>query len=36
LHLPLGQLALEGFREKMAAIESDIQGWELKSRDTAF
>lgn len=36
LHLPLGSLAIDGFREKMAAIEKDIQIWEAKSRNTEY
>ncbi|MBS3914920.1 MAG: SDR family NAD(P)-dependent oxidoreductase [Bacteroidetes bacterium] len=36
LHLPLGALAIEGFREKMKAIESDISNWEKLSRATEF
>lgn len=36
LHLPLGPLALAGFREKMEALEKDIQQWETKSHATSF
>ncbi len=36
LHLPLGEFAIDGFREKMAVVENDIKAWEDKSRDTAF
>ncbi len=36
LHLPLGPLALAGFREKIEALEKDIQQWETKSHATSF
>jgi NAD(P)-dependent dehydrogenase (short-subunit alcohol dehydrogenase family) len=36
LHLPLGELAIEGFREKMRSLELDIKTWEDRSRATAF
>lgn len=36
LHLPLGALAIDGFREKMQQLEADIRAWEPLSRDTAF
>lgn len=36
LHLPLGDMAIDGFREKMALIESDIAEWESRSRATTF
>ncbi|MFN5251011.1 MAG: oxidoreductase [Bacteroidia bacterium] len=36
LHLPLGQMAVDGFREKMSQIEADIQTWEARSTRTQF
>lgn len=36
LHLPLGELAIEGFRDKMKTLEEDIRNWEEKSRNTAY
>lgn len=36
LHLPLGPFAIDGFREKMASLESDIRAWETDSRNTGF
>lgn len=36
LHLPLGNLAINGFREKMEQLEHDISKWETASRDTEF
>lgn len=36
LHLPLGQMAVDGFREKMSQIEADIQAWEQRSCKTQF
>lgn len=36
LHLPLGELAIAGFREKMESISADIQNWETDSIRTKF
>ena len=36
LHLPLGDVAIDGFREKMKALEAEISEWESKSRATKF
>lgn len=36
LHLPLGALAIDGFREKMKALSADIDAWEMRSRNTEF
>lgn len=36
LHLPLGNLSINGFREKMEQLERDISKWEEASRDTEF
>lgn len=36
LHLPLGPLAIEGFRVKMKQLEADIAAWESRAADTSF
>lgn len=36
LHLPLGPLAIEGFRMKMKQLEAEIAAWESRAADTSF
>ncbi|MBU6324867.1 MAG: SDR family NAD(P)-dependent oxidoreductase [Bacteroidetes bacterium] len=36
LHLPLGPLAIEGFRVKMKQLEAEISSWESRAADTSY
>ncbi|MBL7812042.1 MAG: SDR family NAD(P)-dependent oxidoreductase [Bacteroidetes bacterium] len=36
MHLPLGAFAIEGFRDKMKALQAEINAWEKLSTATSF
>ena len=36
MHLPLGPLAIEGFRHKMQQLSAEIDRWEKRAADTGF